>query len=123
MASAKDVGGINEIFGYVVSMEEPSLVIVDEKWDERFYSIGENLGHRFWSAVLKRDWSKCIFGGWGLGFREENHESSIEALQRCGLIMESREEREDGVFDFILVFAKEDGSETVGAWAGICVHG
>ena len=108
MASAKDVGGINEIFGYVASVEEPSLVVVDEEWDERFYSIGENLGHRFWSAVLKRDWSKCIFGGWGLGFREENHESSIEALQRCGLIMESREEREDAVFDFMLVFAKEN---------------
>ena len=61
-------------------------------------------------------------GSWCLGFREENHERMIEALERRILVMESKQEREDAVFDFMLVFAEENWSETVRTWAGVCVH-
>lgn len=52
MTSAKDVRSIDEVFRDVAAVEEASLVIVYEQRDKGFYSVREDLGHSFWSAIL-----------------------------------------------------------------------
>ena len=56
-------------------------------------------------------------------FWEENHEGTVEAIKRSCLIVEGRKEREDGVFDFVPEFSKENWSKSVRSRAGVGVHG
>ena len=58
-----------------------------------------------------------------MGFWKEDHECLVKAIERSCLIMESREEREDGVFDFVPKFSKENRPKSVWARASVCVHG
>ena len=56
-------------------------------------------------------------------FWEENHEGTVEAIKRSCLIVEGRKEREDGVFDFVPIFSKENRAKSIWSRASVCVHG
>lgn len=70
-----------------------------------------------------KDWSKCIGGGWGYCFWNEDHVCSVKSIEGSCLIMESSKEREDGVFDFVPIFSKENRAKSIWSRASVCVHG